>query len=104
MENDSFKDSVETALQTEDTLVAESKVIDDEIQTEVENGKHTWEKPMVLTNPYKISPLTAMVIFDTEESCKVRVTVKGKTEDTDISGTLDAATSHRVPVVGLYAG
>ena len=104
LENDSFKDSVETTLQTEDTLVAESKVIDDEIQAEVENGKHTWEKPMVLTNPYKISPLTAMVVFDTEESCKVRVTVKGKTEDTDISGTLDAATSHRVPVVGLYAG
>ncbi|MDO5391528.1 MAG: aryl-sulfate sulfotransferase [Eubacteriales bacterium] len=104
LENDSFKDSVETTLQTEDTLVAQSKVIDDEIQTEVENGKHTWEKPMVLTNPYKISPLTAVVVFDTEESCKVRVTVKGKTKDTDISGTLAAAASHRVPVVGLYAG
>lgn len=104
LENDSFKDSVETTLQTEDTLVAESKVIDDEIQTEVENGEHTWEKPMVVTNPYKISPLTALVVFDTEESCKVRVTVKGKTEDTDISGTLDAAASHRIPVVGLYAG
>ena len=104
LENDNFKDSVETTLQTEDTLVAHSKVIDDEIQAEMENGKHTWEKPMVLTNPYKISPLTAVVVFDTEQSCKVRVTVKGKTQDTDISGTLEAAVSHRVPVVGLYGG
>ena len=104
LENDNFKDSVETTLQTEDTLVAHSKVIDDEIQAEMENGKHTWEKPMVLTNPYKISPLTAVVVFDIEQSCKVRVTVKGKTQDTDISGTLEAAVSHRVPVVGLYGG
>lgn len=104
LENDTFKDSVETTLETEDTLVAESKVIDDEIQAEVESKEHTWEKPLVLTNPYKISPLTAVVVFETEESCKVRVTVKGKTEDTDVSGTIEAATSHRVPVVGLYAG
>ncbi len=99
--NDDYE--VETTLAREDTLVRSAKIIDDEIQAEVESGEHTWEDPLVLSNPYKIAPLTAMVVFDTEESCKVRVTVKGKEEAYDISGEVDAAKSHRVPVIGLYA-
>ena len=46
--------------------------------------------------------LTAVIIFDTKEECAVRFTVKGKTEAADISGEVEAAVSHRIPVIGLY--
>ena len=37
-----------------------------------------------------------------KEECAVRFTVKGKTEAADISGEVEAAVSHRIPVIGLY--
>lgn len=103
-ENDENSGIKESTLEEEKSLISDTQIVDNEIQTEMESGKHTWEKPLVLTNPYKISPLTAVVVFNTEESCKVRVTVKGKEKAYDITGEIDAAASHRVPVVGLYAG
>ena len=57
---------------------------------------------MVIQNPYQVSPLTAVIIFDTKEECAVRFTVKGKTEAADISGEVESAVSHRIPVIGLY--
>ena len=57
---------------------------------------------MVIQNPYQVSPLTAVIIFDTKEECAVRFTVKGKTEAADISGEVESAASHRIPVIGLY--
>ena len=102
-ENDQSADDVETTITKEATLVASSLEIDQQLQTEQENG-YTWEEPMVISNPYQISPLTAVVLFDTEDSCGVRFTVKGKTEAADISGEVAAATSHRVPIIGLYPG
>lgn len=102
-ENDSASDDIETAISKESTLVETTAEIDQQLQSEQEQG-YTWEEPMVISNPYQISPLTAVVLFDTDEECAVRVTVKGKTEAADISGELEKTTSHKVPVIGLYPG
>ena len=87
--------------QKETTRIASSYEIDQQLQAELENG-YSWEEPMVIQNPYQVSPLTAVIIFDTKEECAVRFTVKGKTEAADISGEVEAAVSHRIPVIGLY--
>lgn len=100
-ENDDATDQLETTLPQVKTLVATSYEIDQQVQAEQENG-YTWEEPLAILNPYQISPLTAVILFDTEEECGVRFTVKGKTEAADISGEVEASTSHRVPVIGLY--
>lgn len=100
-ENDESATAVETEIPTEETRVAASYDIDQQLQAEQDNG-YTWEEPMVIQNPYQIAPLTAVVIFDTPEECGVRFTVKGKTEAADISGEVDPAASHRVPIIGLY--
>ena len=102
-ENDDSANEIETDIPTETTRVASSYEIDQQLQAEQENG-YSWEEPMVIQNPYQISPLTAVIIFDTKEECAVRFTVKGKTEAADISGEVDAALSHRIPVIGLYPG
>ena len=100
-ENDASAKNIETAITKEPSLVKNSYEIDQQLQAEQDHG-YTWEEPMVIQNPYQISPLTAVVLFNTREECKVRFTVKGKTESANISGEVDAAFSHRVPVIGLY--
>lgn len=100
-ENDDATDQLETTLPQVKTLVATSYEIDQQVQAEQENG-YTWEEPLTILNPYQISPLTAVILFDTEEECGARFTVKGKTEAADISGEVGASVSHRIPVIGLY--
>lgn len=101
-ENDGAADTIDTSIGAEDTLVRTTYDIDQQIEAELTLGNYSLENPMVVLNPYKISPLTGLVLFQTEENCRVRVTVKGKTKEADISGELPAATSHRVPLAGLY--
>lgn len=100
-ENDGSANEIETDIPRETTRIASSYEIDQQLQAELENG-YSWEEPMVIQNPYQVSPLTAVIIFDTKEECAVRFTVKGKTEAADISGEVESAVSHRIPVIGLY--
>lgn len=100
-ENDGSANELETDIPRETTRIASSYEIDQQLQAELENG-YSWEEPMVIQNPYQVSPLTAVIIFDTKEECAVRFTVKGKTEAADISGEVESAVSHRIPVIGLY--
>ena len=100
-EKDDSANELETDIPRETTHIASSYEIDQQLQAELENG-YSWEEPMVIQNPYQVSPLTAVIIFDTKEECAVRFTVKGKTEAADISGEVEAAVSHRIPVIGLY--
>lgn len=101
-ENDAASASIETTIPVEDTLVKTSADIDAQVQAELDSGNYSFEEPLVILNPYRISPLTAMILFQTEETVGVRVTVKGKTEAADISFEAEQTTSHRVPVIGLY--
>lgn len=101
-QNDSAADKIETTIPSKDTLVQSSYEIDQQIEEELRSGAHKWDSPMVIMNPYKLSPLTAVVLFETDEACKVRVTVKGKTEETDISAEIPETSVHRVPLIGLY--
>lgn len=73
-------------------------------QKVVKNKKYTLDDPYIKVNPYKTSPLTALVIFQTDQKAKVSYTVEGKTDSTDITNTVNGnSTTHQVPVVGLYA-
>ncbi|MDO5291442.1 MAG: aryl-sulfate sulfotransferase [bacterium] len=58
--------------------------------------------PRVIVNPYGNAPLTAIVIFHTENPCKVRFTVKGTQEKYDISDETGYTKNHKVPIYGLY--
>ena len=56
----------------------------------------------MIMDPYQISPLTGVAVFQTDEEYRVRVTVKGKTKEADITGVTVKAKGHRVPIIGLY--
>ena len=56
----------------------------------------------VVLNPYKISPLTALIMFKTEEKEKVTIKINGKDTLTTYTHTFDEEKVHYIPVYGLY--
>lgn len=77
--------------------------VDEGLKQEIEAG-YTFEEPSVILDPYNASPLTAVVIFTTEEEVGGTINVKGKLPENDIKGTFPKAKEHIVPVYGLYNG
>ncbi|MBS3975488.1 MAG: aryl-sulfate sulfotransferase [Syntrophomonadaceae bacterium] len=73
-----------------------------EFLKEYETGDFTFQNPYIKLNPYIIAPLTALVMFRTEEECEVRLTVKGKESAGDICHTFSRSKVHHIPVYGLY--
>ena len=60
------------------------------------------DNPNVIVNPYGNSPLTALVMFTSDNYSEVYITVKGK-YDNDINYTFAKDKYHLIPIYGLYA-
>ena len=56
----------------------------------------------VIVNPYEISPLTALIIFKTDEAVSPKVTIEGDDELSTYEYTFDEGTEHYLPIYGLY--
>jgi hypothetical protein len=89
-----MKKSEMTALE----MRAKEKVYENLLQTK----NYTFQDLLVVRDPYKIAPLTALVLFYTKKPCKVRFTVTGDILEDNVSGVLPYTQFHRVPVLGLY--
>ena len=61
------------------------------------------DDPKVILNPYGNSPLTALVMFETEDDVEVELTIKGKDELSTFKHKFSSAKEHYLPVYGLYA-
>ena len=81
------------------SLVEKQEKIEDKFESE----GYTFDDPNIIVNPYGNSPLTALVIFETEKEEEVRVTINGKDELTTYSHTFDKSKRHFLPIYGLYA-
>lgn len=60
------------------------------------------DSPNVILNPYEISPLTALVIFETDEIVAPTVIIKGKDENTTFTHKFEESKVHYLPIYGLY--
>ena len=71
----------------------------------VEEGNYSLDDPYIKLNPYGTAPLSALVIFTTDQQATVSYTVHGKAADTSITNKVngDPSMTHQVPIVGLYA-
>ena len=63
---------------------------------------HTIDDPLVIVDPYKASPLTAIVLFETENLVRPTVHIAGKDEKTSIDFTFKLGDQHILPIYGLY--
>ena len=61
------------------------------------------DNPNIIINPYGNSPLTALVMFETDDYSSVIITIKGRDGSEDITYTLPNEKHHLVPIYGLYA-
>ena len=57
----------------------------------------------LVVNPYGNSPLTAIVMFDTDGYSEVSITINGKDDSGDINYTFSSDKHHLIPIYGLYA-
>ena len=92
----------EAAITPTDTLARQAEV-DAMLIAEAEAG-YTLEEPLVVVDPYGNAPLSAIAVFTTEQEIGGTVTARGRMPEDDISGSFAPATTHFVPIFGLYAG
>lgn len=79
-------------------LLDEQKKVDKELHTAIDNEEYTLDKAYVKVNPYGISPMSALIIFKTDEVTTIEVYVND-----ELSTTVEASKSHVIPVYGLLS-
>lgn len=97
------QESIPDSLKVRDQRFAGQEVITQNLQEELDAG-YSFDEPLCIVDPYHMSPLTAMVLFTTEEPVTVTVEVRGKDPATTVHHEFEnQGPSHMIPVYGLYA-
>lgn len=94
---DNFCDNDEM-LDTSNSLIMVQEGVEEDF---VSNG-YTIDKPNVILNPYGISPLTALIIFETTQEVSPKVTIAGDDKLSTFTNTFDKEKVHYLPIYGLY--
>lgn len=61
------------------------------------------DNPNIVVNPYGNSPLTALVMFETDNYSEVSIKILSKDGNSDINYTFSKNKYHLIPIYGLYA-
>lgn len=91
------KNNEEISLVEDDIYSYQSKM-DDILKNEASNKNNTLKNPYIKVNPYKISPLTAIIIFYTDYETDITYTVNG--EKYQIK---DKSKEHTIPIYYLLS-
>lgn len=94
-----FVDKAKPIKVVEDFLIVQNKK---ELLFLSDTNSYTAENPKIVLNPYDISPLSALLIFETKDLTSPTITITGKTQETTITNTFTSAKKHLIPVYGLY--
>lgn len=86
-------------MKTKESLVT----IQSEYEKDFNTKGYTLDNPKVILDPYKSSPLTALVLFETKDEESVKVTIKGKDALSTYTNTFEKTNKHYIPIYGLYA-
>lgn len=94
-----------TAVSANTEVEVEENIIDkqNELQEYYKSYGYTIDNPNVIINPYEISPLTALIIFETSKEEEITIIVEGKTKETTYINKFEKSKTHYIPVYGLYA-
>lgn len=75
------------------------------IENLLNKGTYTFENALFIINPFGYSPLTGLIVFNTDEPCKVKYVIKGRRNSCDYTNCDETLTKrHSVPVLGMYEG
>ena len=73
-----------------------------EISKSLKTTGYTIDNPKIILDPYEASPLTALVLFETEEEVSPKVIIKGKDKSTTFTMDFTKNKKHYLPIYGLY--
>lgn len=79
-------------------IISAQEKMDQKINDISLNGGYTFENPCVINNPYEISPLSSIIIFDTDKEVEVEVWINDKHVTTTYK-----TKKHIIPIYGLYS-
>ncbi|MFC4558205.1 aryl-sulfate sulfotransferase [Virgibacillus kekensis] len=83
--------------------INEQRKIDQQLKETYQAGTFTLKNPFVTPDPYEVAPLTALMMFKTDQPAKIIVTVEGNDQYGDISHTYEKySKEHTIPILGLY--
>ena len=77
--------------------VSDQEEVNKRLDKEYNNSNNTLSNAYVELNPYKISPLSGIIIFQTKNDEQIRVYINNK-----YVTTMEASKKHSIPVWGLY--
>lgn len=86
-------------IETKKSLIS----LQNEYEKDFSTSNYTIENPNVILDPYKSSPLTALILFETNDNIAPKVTVKGKDKNTTLTHTFNKSKKHYLSIYGLYA-
>ena len=73
-----------------------------EYEKDFKTNGYKIENLNIIIDPYKSSPLTALILFETKNDVTPKVTVVGKDNNTTITHTFQNTTKHYLSIYGLY--
>lgn len=86
--------------------INKQKEVDNQLNKELDSGTYTFDDPLIVQDPYNMSPLTALILYTSEKPELVSIKIVGKTKKADIEYTFNKqgyTTKHIIPIMGLYA-
>lgn len=80
------------------SILKRQDAMDERIKDASDNGEYTFANPCIIVNPYDISPLSAVVIFNTKSFKSINVSINDK-----FIYTAEKSRKHIIPIYGLFA-
>lgn len=96
--------TINTSLKGEDLVATKISIRDKQVEIDktLSSEGYTVDNPNIILNPYEISPLSALIMFESDKPTSVKLTVKGKADSFDIVQDFSEKKEHYLPVYGLY--
>lgn len=104
--NNSVESLADSSLKYIVKQINKQKEIDNQLNKELESGTYTFDDPLIIQDPYNMSPLTALILYTSEKPELVSITIGGKDKKSEIQYTFNKQgyeKKHIIPVMGLYA-
>lgn len=92
----------DSIIKTVDILETQNK-ISQSLQSDFQTNSYTLQDPLLTIDPFQISPLSALALFETTSPAKITVTIDGQNNGQIFTNTYtQEETSHQIPIYGLY--
>jgi len=93
-----------TILESKQEIAYEKNILKEQLKKQqyLTPYGYSIEEANIILDPYDISPLTALILFETDKNESIKVTIKGKDELTTITNTFNDSKKHYIPIYGLY--